>query len=220
MAQSCSPITTACWPADPKNATLIYLRGRIDPDARSRDAYYHRASRPTPSSPGPGLPWVRRPWRGQWEEALRCLDKAQELHIEDNQISDLIHTVRLATGDASKLVDEYRRRGNGVDMGTMSFLCEALAAADQSDAIEPAVTAWMNTLPFESRAQLSGLSARLRSTLRASLMNASKAVAGSCRLEKQFLAGSGAARFEPSSGGGHRPFAREGLGGPHGGSSP
>ncbi len=141
----------------PGDAALLYLRGRIDPDVRRRDDYYHRSIAADPKLSWPWMALAGRAAAGaRWDECLRCVRQAQELKLKDDQITSLAHIARLGKGEAAGLAEDYRARlaANPFDLIAMLLLEDALAASGRSDAIEPAISAWESRLPMESRSSI------------------------------------------------------------------
>jgi tetratricopeptide (TPR) repeat protein len=138
--------------ADPRNASLIYLRGRIDPAWEQEDQYFRRAIDADPRLP---WPWaalgLRAAAAARWQESLRHLQKARELKIDEDVVKDAALAARLAMGEAVSLAKEYHTRlaANAMDFEPLIGLIEALAASGQPEEIEHELTAWQNRLPME-----------------------------------------------------------------------
>ena len=150
--------------AEPANGSLLFLRGRIEPNWDQRDRLNRRSS-----EADPGLPW---PWLAlgmqaeagaHWDEALRSFRKAQELKIPPDQISTVLQTARLGAGDAKGLAAELKAylSSHPFEVGTILSLAEALAASGEPEKIEPEITGWhnlvINTIPAEIAAQVRAL---------------------------------------------------------------
>jgi hypothetical protein len=144
--------------AEPKSAALLYLRGRIEPDAARQEDYYRRAA----DADGKlAWPWVGlaalAEGRGQWPEALAAVARAKERQPEDTELlDDLAHTARLASGEAEKVAGEYRTRlaANPFDLPAVIYQIEALSAAGKAAEADAAAAALEGRLPPEVRAQL------------------------------------------------------------------
>ena len=90
--------------AEPGNGSLLYLRGRLEPDWEKQESYYRRASQADARLPWPHMALAARAEAGaRWKEALLCLHKAQELRLDPELISDALQTARLGSGDALAL---------------------------------------------------------------------------------------------------------------------
>ena len=140
---------------EPANAAVLFLRGRIEPDADRKLDYFRRSA-----AADPRLPWPEMSLgslalaAGRWDEALAHARQAESLGIDPELGTMAIHAARLALGQAGALVDEYRARlgSNQTDLQTLLFLFDALAAAGQADAIESERAGAENRLPAEARA--------------------------------------------------------------------
>ncbi len=143
--------------ADPKNSSLLYLRGRIDRDWDQRNSLYQRAAEADPQSPWPWFALAAQAESaGQWDDARDLFGKARDKKFDVTLIEDRLHVSRLASGDASSLVTEYRNRlnANPQDFEGVIFLNDALAASGQADEIEAAVVNGLSRLDSEVRNQL------------------------------------------------------------------
>ena len=144
--------------ADPSSGSLLYLRGRIDDDWDAEDSYYRRA---IAADPKLGWPWMalagRAATEARWDESLASALKAQELKGGDPETdAELIHTARMAKGEAKALVAEYRAAvaANAMDFTSVRFLLDALAASGGEAEIEPAINAWIARLPVPAQGQV------------------------------------------------------------------
>ncbi len=147
--------------AEPANGSLLYLRGRIEPDWDRRDRLFRRASEANPRLPWPWLALGMQAETGaHWDEAVRSLRKAQELKIPRDQVSTGLQTARLGTGDAKGLATDLKAylSSHPFEVGAILSLAEALAAAGEPDKIEREVTGWHNrvasTMPPEIPVQV------------------------------------------------------------------
>jgi tetratricopeptide (TPR) repeat protein len=140
---------------DPTNAGLIYLRGRIDPDPNRKVEFYQRSI-----AADPNLAWAHMGLGassldlGRWDDAYRHLRQAQDLKFDDPLLVRMIHTARLALGQAETLVGEYRGKLSGTlpnDLAIIIELFDALAASGHPEQIEPELMGWEARLPMELR---------------------------------------------------------------------
>ena len=144
--------------ADPRNAALIYLRGRIDPDWDRQEESIRRAieadPRTTVAVGGPGLagrggrPVERVPERPEGGPG------AQDRRETASMICP--STARLGAGEAKFLADESRTRlaGNAMDVKALVALLEATAVMGPPEDFERELTAWQNRLPMQVRGQV------------------------------------------------------------------
>jgi tetratricopeptide (TPR) repeat protein len=144
--------------ADPANASLLYLRGRIDPDWEKQDGYYRRA---IAADPKLGWPWMaiagRAGAEGNWDDSLKAALKARELNVDEPaRIAEMIHEARLAKGEAKALVEPYRAAAaaSPQDIPTLLLLVDALAASGREDEIATAISAWGNRVPGPVQGQI------------------------------------------------------------------
>src|SRR5262249_4870249 len=75
--------------SDSRNASLIYLRGRIDPDWDGQEQYYRKSIEADSRTP---WPWAGLAFHaaaaGRWEESLRDVQKARELKVDDLMVEE------------------------------------------------------------------------------------------------------------------------------------
>ena len=135
--------------AEPQNAALLYLRGRIATNRQEGLDLFQRAAKADAA-----LPW---PWRalaydaasrGAWEECLLLLGRAPESDMADPSIARLWHEARLGTGDLAALEAEYRQQLAAQDPAaaapTLIHLCDVLAAEGKIDDARQALADWGN----------------------------------------------------------------------------
>lgn len=140
--------------ADPSNAALLYLRGRIEADRDRQEAYLRRAMQADSR-----LPWPREALASRaaaamrWEECLRDVAKARELKIDEDAIEDSSMSARLATGGARDLAAEFRVRlgNNATDFDALRGFVEAVAASGSPDDVESEVKDWLMRIPANVR---------------------------------------------------------------------
>lgn len=144
--------------AEPADAALLYLRGRIEPDPKREEEFFRKAIEADPKLP---WPWAARASRamaaGRWDECLEDVDKAAgSAGNQGPPLGELVHVARLAKGDLEPLADEYRRRLQSEPMGgpAILFLGEVLTAQGKADEIDAEVSAWESRVPMEVRMQL------------------------------------------------------------------
>ena len=113
--------------ADPQNAALIYLRGRIDPVWDREEEYFRKAIEADPRLP---WPWaalgLREAAAARWKECLEYLHKAREQKVNEEMVKEASLAARLAIGEAQSLAAEYRARlaANAIDIDALIGLIE------------------------------------------------------------------------------------------------
>jgi tetratricopeptide (TPR) repeat protein len=144
--------------AEPSSGSLIYLRGRIEPDWDKQESYYRRAIEVDPKL---GWPWMgiaaKASARGNWDACLNAASKASQLNIsERDQLGVLSHEARMAKGEAAALVPQYRAAiaANLQDFQALFYLVDALAASGKASEIDPVLNSWVMRMPMDLQGQL------------------------------------------------------------------
>lgn len=117
--------------AEPENASLLYLRGRITADGTP---WIERAHRLDPASPYPAFALgYERAAQGRWEEARPLLESAAELMPAHVQFATMFWECRLALGEWVALEAEARTEVNRRPLAIdgVERLIEVLAAQDR-----------------------------------------------------------------------------------------
>ncbi len=143
--------------AEPKNAALIYLRGRVDPNWDEQERYFRRAIEADPRQPWPLMALgIRAAAAARWVDCLRDLKKAQELKIDQDLVLDQLQSALLATGAAKTMVTDYRSRlaSNPLDIRAVILLIEMMAASGPPELIDKELAGWENRLPMQARLQI------------------------------------------------------------------
>jgi tetratricopeptide (TPR) repeat protein len=126
--------------------------------------FYHRSI-----AADPKLSW---PWlalgahagaRAEWIESSRCFRKALELGIDPATVTEPLHVARIASGEASVMVDEYRKSilAKPDDPELLFFLCDALAVSGEGDKIDQEIQKWLSHVPEPALSQIAGLTRAL-----------------------------------------------------------
>lgn len=143
--------------ADPSNAALQYLRGRVEPDWDREQKYYREA---IASDAKLGWPWlalaVSANAEARWDDALKNVEKAKLLGaVDPDLIDEIVLEARMGKGEAKPLLDEYRFRTSAIsyDYQAVRILIEVEAAAGRSDEINSTLAAWLNRLPPSDQAE-------------------------------------------------------------------
>lgn len=140
--------------ADPGNAALLYLTGRIEPD----DAKYVDLLKRSTEADST-LPWAwyglaaRASAAGDWAETAIDIEKARERKMDPAQVGYLRHLALLATGGAAKLEQEYSQqlKATPSDFRTLFYLCDVLAATNRAPDAKSALAAWEASIPATQR---------------------------------------------------------------------
>lgn len=135
----------------PNDAALLYLRGRVEDDWEAQASFYTKAIEADPK-----LPWPRAGLasqavaEGRWDDARRLNSEAAERGFDDHeQMAKVVHTARLAKGEAAAEVDSARAAlaATPLSVKPLERLMEALAASGRTDEIDRAITSWALPLP-------------------------------------------------------------------------
>jgi tetratricopeptide (TPR) repeat protein len=144
----------AALQAEPQNAALLYLRGRIATDRQEGLALFRQAA---DSEPALGWPWRALAYDaascGNWEECLKLLEQGPPLDKTDANATRLWHEARLGTGDLAALETEYRQQLSPQDPAagapTLMHLCDVLAAEGKIEDAREALTDWGNRVAVQ-----------------------------------------------------------------------
>ncbi len=121
---------------EPKNASLLYLRGRLGNDADEEKKYYEQAE-----AIEPGHPWVQFAMgyhavnEGDLSGALALLDEAAKVRPKDRTFRRTRQMVAMLAGKPGDVVNDAKilAARNGEDGTLISELCRLLAATGQLD---------------------------------------------------------------------------------------
>ena len=142
----------------PRDARLLYLRGRVSPRRDQAHEFFRRASEADPALP---WPWMALAYdaadKGDWPQARQCADKAFALKLPEPSVHWIRHAARLATGDTATMEAEYRQRlasdPAGEGFGVVLELCDVLAAQGKVAECRRMLVEWEGRLPAAARAQ-------------------------------------------------------------------
>ncbi len=140
----------------PKDAGLLYLRGRVASDSRQAEDYFRKSIE---SDPGLSWPWMARAYnaasRGDWAECRTLSQKAFDLGLRDSSVRSLRHLSGLALGDTSALEQDYRGHLAATDLQeraeAMVYLCDLLVSQDKMEAAKKSFDQWKEALPADVR---------------------------------------------------------------------
>lgn len=137
--------------ADPANAALLYLRGRVEPDWEREQSFYRKS---IASDAKLGWPWMglaaSANAEARWDDALNHAEKAKSLgNIDSDLIDEVLVEARMGKGESKLLLDEYRFRSSSLspDYQAVRSLLEAEAAAGRSVESKSTLSAWLSGLP-------------------------------------------------------------------------
>lgn len=94
----------------PGNSAALYLRGRIEPHGPLAEEYFDQSIEADPSNPFPYYAKCHRQLSlARYTEAFESASKASALEPENQDMSNLLHRVRLALGQYDELEREQRQ---------------------------------------------------------------------------------------------------------------
>jgi tetratricopeptide (TPR) repeat protein len=95
----------------PRDARLLYLRGRVDLDRVKAREYFRQACEADSRIP---WPWLALAYdaggRGDWAKSRRLIEKAYALRPDDPSVVSIRHLACLAVGECAALEQEYRTK--------------------------------------------------------------------------------------------------------------
>jgi tetratricopeptide (TPR) repeat protein len=151
--------------AEPANAPLLYLCGRLEPDrAKARD-FFQRAAAADPQCPYPHFALAFDYMAaGDWAGALPSLERALALRPADASWQHWRMLARLATGDGPSLEKEARAliARNAGDLSAAMQLIDLLAAQDRRDDANTALAAFRSAAGPRYGSQLGSITMSLR----------------------------------------------------------
>lgn len=124
--------------AEPTNAALLYLRGRVETDRPTALTFYERSAAADPQSPYPlfALGYERLS-HGDWPRARELLEQVHNQRPRDRGYESYLTSARLALGQASDIEKEARERlaSRATDFYEAGRLVNALAVQGKKDAV-------------------------------------------------------------------------------------
>jgi tetratricopeptide (TPR) repeat protein len=122
--------------ADPQNARLMYLMGRVEQDhARARELFEASAA----AEPNFGWPWFALSYdamsAADWPTAWECAKKARECRMDPTATAVVWHMSGLGAGETQVLEQEYRSKmgARPIDLQNAMLLCDVLAASGKPE---------------------------------------------------------------------------------------
>lgn len=144
--------------AEPGNAALLYLCGRVVDNRSAANELFRRSSEADPA-----LVW---PWRalahdaasrGAWDECRTCLAPEAVSTSADPGVRRIRHLMRLHAGEYAELEAGYRQQLATLPpdeaAGVVMHLIDVLAVQGRADEARQEATAWENRLPPADRSQ-------------------------------------------------------------------
>lgn len=129
--------------AEPADAGLLYLRGRLSAARREGRVWFEKARAAGPTNPYPhlALGWDELA-AGRWAEARPHLARAVELNPANPQFTEVFDTVRLALGEYRGLEADARRRlaAQPFDLPVVIRLATTLVAQERTADAEAVVS--------------------------------------------------------------------------------
>jgi hypothetical protein len=141
--------------ADPNNAALIYLRGRLSSSISEGLGYYKRAIAADPQLP---WPWIALCYEaataGDWARCKQFAEEASQRGSAED-VEPYKFLARLGLGEQAALEREYRDKlaleKPGEDFTAVAFLTSLLVARGDVVSAKHVVDEWANKLPADNR---------------------------------------------------------------------
>lgn len=142
--------------AEPGNAALLYLRGRIGATTPEKNDFFQRAIQADPKI---GWPWMALGYaaftRGDWAKTVEYTKQAIQLGIPASELRGTMHAARCGLGEHAELEAEYRKEivtGSPQDsLPALLLLCDVLLAKDQLEPARQAIANWEGAIPVDQR---------------------------------------------------------------------
>jgi tetratricopeptide (TPR) repeat protein len=144
--------------AEPNNAALLYLRGRITSRGVAADEFFDKS---IASDPQISWPWVAKGYRAgvtaDWATCKECYEQATRLgHPADHFRLEMMQA-RLGLGEAEALAAEYREAiasAAPIDsIATLMLLTTVLSAQNNPAAARQAINEWQIVAPVNLGAE-------------------------------------------------------------------
>ena len=142
--------------AEPGNAALLYLRGRIGATTAEKNDFYQRAIKADPKL---GWPWMALGYaaftRGDWAKTIEYSRQAIQLGIPASDLRGTMHAARSGLGEFAALEAEYRQElagGSSQDsLPALLLLCDVLLAKGQLEPARQVIANWETAIPVDQR---------------------------------------------------------------------
>ena len=154
--------------AEPANAALMYLRGRVTADCAESRSWFERARAADPQNPYPLFALAYDlVSSGNWAAARPLLARAVELLPAQPQFDELLFTTRCALGEYAALEPECREhaRRNPLQMQHATRLADVLLAQDRKADAEKALQAYQASVRAQAPESASQVQESLRQFL-------------------------------------------------------
>jgi|GEM_PF-955922 len=132
--------------AAPEDSALLYLRGRIEPDAGQAEELCRRAVAADPGNSWPLLALSHRSLSiGEFKQAKAAAEKGLELKPGNNDLEQLRYAARFALGDFAALESELRQQLTEAPLNVSAQinLMEILFVRDKADEAAQQHSAWV-----------------------------------------------------------------------------
>lgn len=142
--------------SEPRDAGLLYLRGRVTAEAARAGEFFRRSSEADPTLAWPRMALAyRAASSGDWPLARSLADKAHELKLDDPSLNAIRHMARLAQGDVAALETEYRQLAQSQQASEnvrgVIELCDVLLSRGKVEEARKAMDEWEARLPPDAR---------------------------------------------------------------------
>jgi len=151
--------------ADPHNASLLYLRGRVAKDPAEAESWFNKAREADPQNPYPHYALAHQhSSRGDWAGARPLFARAVELRPAQREIAGSFFICRLALQEYAELEKELREqlKHDARNVILAEALIDVLAAQNRKTEANDVVTAFLRAVAGMGQANVASFATELR----------------------------------------------------------